>query len=323
MSTSRRALLQALLASPLAAAATPARAAGRFSPPDDAERRDALGSLDDLPPALRAAFEPTADDRPIPAPGPDDWLTAHPEGGQSFNLYVRLRPNLPTTRRSKIYLLPLDFTAGADTPKFAVLADFTARYFQLPAVRGDALTMRDLAAHSRSRGTYRQYYTRDILDALRSRVPADAYCLIAVTTLDLYPDPDWNFVFGQATLSERVGVYSLARYDPAFFGDPRGPDIRALILRRSLKVLAHEVGHMFGIRHCTHFHCVMNGSNHLDESDASPLHPCPICLRKLHYAVDFDPAERERKLARLFRARDLVPEAERCERRLAAIARAR
>jgi archaemetzincin len=33
---------------------------------------------------------------------------------------------------------------------------------------------------------------------------------------DLYPDPAWNFVFGQASLRERVEVFSFARYDPAF-----------------------------------------------------------------------------------------------------------
>lgn len=320
MSTSRRTLLQALLAAPLLA---PTRArAGGFRPPDEAARRAALGSLDALSPALRAAFEPTADDTPIPSPGPHDWLAQHRERGQSFATYVAERPNRPTAARGKIYLLPLDFDADADTPDFAVLTEFTARYFQLDAVRRDPATMRAFKVRSRARVGFRQYYTRDILGALVSRVPADAYCLIAVTTRDLYPDPDWNFVFGEATLSERVGVYGFARYDPAFYGDPRGPDVRPLILRRGLKVLAHEVGHMFGIRHCTHFHCVMNGSNHLDESDASPLHPCPICLRKLHHAVGFDPAERERQLARFFRARALAPEAERCERRLAAIAAA-
>jgi archaemetzincin len=31
---------------------------------------------------------------------------------------------------------------------------------------------------------------------------------------DLYPEPSWNFVFGQASLNERVGVYSFARYGP-------------------------------------------------------------------------------------------------------------
>jgi bacterioferritin len=37
-------------------------------------------------------------------------------------------------------------------------------------------------------------------------------------------------------------------------------------LRRSCKVLAHEIGHMFGLSHCVFFHCLMNGSNSLAES---------------------------------------------------------
>jgi archaemetzincin len=41
----------------------------------------------------------------------------------------------------------------------------------------------------------------------------------------------------------------------------------------------------------------MNGANSQSESDAGPLHLCPVCLRKLHFSVGFDVAERERRLA--------------------------
>jgi len=94
---------------------------------------------------------------------------------------------------------------------------------------------------------------------------------------DLYPEPSWNFVFGQASLRERVGVYSFARYDSAFYGEARDRDYETLLLRRSCKVLAHETGHMFGLAHCIYFNCLMNGSNHLAESDRRPLHLCPVC----------------------------------------------
>jgi len=30
--------------------------------------------------------------------------------------------------------------------------------------------------------------------------------------------------------------------------------------------MTHEIGHMFGIHHCVHFSCLLNGSNHLEES---------------------------------------------------------
>jgi len=40
----------------------------------------------------------------------------------------------------------------------------------------------------------------------------------------------------------------------------------------------------------------MNGSNHMDEFDAQPMHLCPVDLRKLHWSVGFDVRERYRRL---------------------------
>jgi hypothetical protein len=57
---------------------------------------------------------------------------------------------------------------------------------------------------------------------------------------DLYPDPGWNFVFGQASPRDRVGIHSFARYDPRFDSQASTADSRKLMLRRSCKVLAHE-----------------------------------------------------------------------------------
>jgi archaemetzincin len=62
---------------------------------------------------------------------------------------------------------------------------------------------------------------------------------------DLYPDPHWNFVFGQASLQDRVGVFSFARYDPFFYGESHSSQYQELLLRRSAKVLVHETAHMF------------------------------------------------------------------------------
>ena len=40
----------------------------------------------------------------------------------------------------------------------------------------------------------------------------------------------------------------------------------------------------------------MNGSNHLAESDARPMHLCPVDLRKLQHAVGFDVVARRQRL---------------------------
>jgi archaemetzincin len=219
--------------------------------------------------------------------------------------------------RNKIVLLPIG-ALGDGSPALATLLGFATRYFGLPAVASPPISMQSLRARSRVRGR-RQYRADDLLDALRQRVTKEAYCLIGVTQDDLYPGPSWNFVFGAARFHERVGVYSFARYDPAFHGEPRTAQTPTTILRRGFKLMAHEIGHMFAIAHCIHSHCVMNGSNNLEETDLSPLHPCPLCLRKLHEIVGFDVLERERKLGEFYRAVGLADEAAQCDRRVAHI----
>ncbi|MGE5192634.1 MAG: Zn-dependent protease, partial [Deltaproteobacteria bacterium] len=63
----------------------------------------------------------------------------------------------------------------------------------------------------------------------------------------LKPGEGWNFVFGQASLSDRVGVWSIYR-----FGNPeKSADDYKLCLRRTLATAVHETGHMLGIKHCT------------------------------------------------------------------------
>jgi archaemetzincin len=243
---------------------------------------------------LERAFTPRGDFAPLPAPGPHDWLANHHEPGQTFAEFVAAAPNLPRGERRRIYLLPVgDFPPG-DSPSLELLRAYAAAFFGLEVVALPALPLAELAPSERRNphDGRRQLLTTDILAALVSRLPPDAYCLIALTMIDLYPDPTWNFVFGQASLRERVGVHSFARYRD---DDP------SIVVRRSLKVMVHEIGHMFGLQHCIHFSCVMNGSNHLAEADARPLEPCPVCLRKLQHLVGFDVAARYDRLGALHR----------------------
>jgi archaemetzincin len=190
----------------------------------------------------------------------------------------------------------------AECPDLDRLQRFASAFFAMPVVVFPAQSPAPQFASDRITtrrnpyGGQRQLLTSDILDALRERLTGDAFALIGITMEDLYPEPSWNFVFGQASLRERVAVYSFARYHPRLSGSTAGTDWRMLLLRRSCKVLAHETAHMFGIAHCTYFRCLMNGSNHLAESDARPMHLCPVDLRKLQDATGFDVAGRYRRL---------------------------
>ena len=112
---------------------------------------------------------------------------------------------------------------------------------------------------------------------LAPRLPNDAIAYLGITMGDLYPEASWNFVFGEATLDERVGVYSLVRYFPGFTGEKDTPAARTLGLLRSFKVLSHETGHMFGLHHCARFECLMNGTNSLEETWTGAPAPCAPC----------------------------------------------
>ena len=283
-----------------------------FTPPGEKTIHDAIGDLSGLPIILQRTFTPDHAFDPIPKPGPNDWLAVHDEPGQTFDEFKASQPNRPTQTRRVIYLQPLGDFVPERSPSIDKLQKFAAAFFAmevkaLPPIKIDnsKLTTR--------RNPYTgnpQILTGDVLSFLKTRVPADAFCILAITMKDLYPEPSWNFVFGQASLRDRVGVYSFARYDPLFYGEPRTPDYETLLLRRSCKVLAHETSHMFGLAHCTYFNCLMNGSNHLTESDRRPLHLCPVCLRKLQWNIGFDVLERYTALERANRAVGFIDEAD-------------
>jgi archaemetzincin len=295
-----------------------------FTPPNAKMICEAIGDLAGLTPPLQRAFAPNpAAFEPIPLPGPNDWLAVHPEPGQTFEQFKASRPNRPAKDRDVIYLQPLGDFAPERSPSIDKLREFAAAFFAMEVKPLPPLAIENSRFTTRRNPLTRdlQMLTGDVLEFLRARVPSNAFCVLGVTMQDLYPEPSWNFVFGQASLRDRVGVYSFARYDPAFYGEARKTDYQTVLLRRSCKVLAHETGHMFGLAHCTFFNCLMNGSNHLAESDRRPLHLCPVCLRKLQWSIGFDVLDRYRALERVDRALAFPDEADWLGRRIEALER--
>jgi len=256
---------------------------------------------------------------PLGLPQPGDWLTVHPEPGQTFAEYLRSRPVRPDARRRVIYVQPLgDFTATERK-----ILDHTARYmeiyFQLPVKVRDGLPLEAIPASARrvhpTWGDKQILTTYVLSEVLFKQIPDDATAYIALTASDLWPGEGWNFVFGQASLDRRVGVWSIYRN-----GDPHeGDEAFRLCLRRTLKTATHETGHMFSMLHCTAFECNMCGSNHRAESDRHPLWLCPHCLAKLCAATAADPEKRFRQLTDFAEQNDLDREAEFYRKSLAAI----
>ena len=294
----------------------------QFTAPLRHDRAGAVGSLEGLDSQMVRSFSDKGEFSGKKQPGPGDWLAQHREKGQTFAQYLRSRANKPDSKRGKIYILPLGEFSEGNAPELEVLRQYTAAYYApLRVVTLDSVKADKVVARARvNSGTgKKQWNSEDILDWMSGRLPGDAYAMIAVSMTDLFPKASWNYVFGQASLKNRVGVFSFARYDPEFWNEESDKNTKTLVLQRAAKVLTHETGHMFGFAHCIHYECNMNGSNNLPETDSGPMHLCPVCLRKLHHAIGFDPASRYKRLQKFYRDHGLKTEAEWTGKRMKAI----
>ncbi len=273
-----------------------------FRTPSLEQRLAAIGDISQLSPELRRAFTPGNDFVPMPLPGRRDWLAKNPEGGQTFKDFLRSEPNHLDDQRRLIYLQPIGDFDTKFAPSLEKLRAFIEAYISLETKLLPTLTIAVDQVTTRVReGTDRpQWLASDILKVLEPQLPPDAYCLLGVTLKDLFSHTTDTYVFGQATIKNRTGIFSFARFDPAFYDDPRPADVETLILRRSCHTLAHETCHAFGMQHCIYFSCPVNGSNNLAENDSRPMQLCPVCLRKLHAIIGFDPVDRDRKLQEVY-----------------------
>ena len=252
-------------------------------------------------------------------PAPGDWLAQHPEPGQSYQEYVRGSPVRPDKTRRVLYVQPLGEFGDTQRKIIHRTAEYMEIYFGVPVKVREGLSLGLVPAEARRKHPawgVDQILSTYVLDkVLAPRLPGDAAALLAFTPSDLWPGEGWNFVFGQASLEDRVGVWSIARY-----GDPdESKDAYRRCLVRTIKVGTHETGHMFSMQHCVRYECNMAGSNHLAEMDRRPMWLCPLCLAKLCWATGADPQKRFQRLAVFCRDNGLAREQEFFEKSLAAL----
>ena len=273
-----------------------------FTVPDEKVRQLAIGSIAGTPIRMKKALKiitPLFD--PIPKPGPSDWLADHDEDGQTYEAYISQRKNYVDETRNVIYIQPLEDINKEFVEK---LSKFTQAYYHGLKVKiRKVVHLENLEVDNRKNEQIGkiQYNATQILRELEGKLPTDSYCMIAICMSDLYPRDEWNYVFGLASIKNRTGVFSFARYQETFFDDEDEQETKLIensqLLWRSSKVMVHEIGHMFGLRHCIYFNCVMNGSNNLEENDRKPIFMCPVCIRKLQHNIKFEMVDRYRALA--------------------------
>ncbi|HEY2838590.1 MAG TPA: hypothetical protein VGJ26_05560 [Pirellulales bacterium] len=230
----------------------------------------------------------------LDAPKPGEWLAEHPEKGQTFVEYQKVRPAGLGVANRTIYLAALGPNSEEQDQVMRDVGEFLAIFYgmkvewieRLPESVVPATARRD---HPRS-GALQFDSIYIVQKLLPPRVPRGAAALVVLTATDLWPGNDWNFVFGQGSLGSPTGVVSLAR----LAGDVEGDN---LLLLRAIKIATHETGHLFGIPHCTAYECCMNGCNSLAETDRHPLPFCPECEAKIWLVSGADPVKRYSDLA--------------------------
>ncbi len=235
-----------------------------------------------------------------------DWLDQKKEPGQTFAQYLASSPNTRTAERTRLYLQPIGGFTKAEEEVLAILREFMELHFGLKVIRLATIGTERIPENARrypAGAIAEQLHTPFLLDRLLiPNRPKDAVAVLAITASDLWPGDGWNFVFGVASLKQRVGVWSTSR-----FGDPEKE--RTRFLRRVLQVAIHETGHMFGIKHCTAYECCMNGSNSLEESDRASMVFCCECDPKLWWSCNLEPIARARALAEFAKRNSLEREA--------------
>jgi archaemetzincin len=121
----------------------------------------------------------------------------------------------------------------------------------------------------------KQYFSSKLVASLKKSEREER--VVGIADVDLFV-PRLNFVFGEADIGSGTAIVSLYRLKQEYYG--LAPD-KALFLERATKEIVHELGHTFGLRHCSNNKCVMHFSNSLADTDLKEANFCSSCRPKI------------------------------------------
>jgi archaemetzincin len=231
---------------------------------------------------------------------PDDSLTWYEEKEQTYANYCTQHIVCPNDTVNKIYILPLGKFSNIEMKLINNTAYYVSLYFMLEVKILKPVS--DIIIPETGRRFFfgkEQLKTGYIFDSiLKPEFPKDAICYIAITNKDLYPNEDYNFVFGQAHFILRVGVSSYNRFIERNLDSSNFDKCYEHIIKTS----THEIGHMFSLKHCTNYDCLLN------TDDNRPSWLCPECLAKLHWCIKFNVIKRYDRLIDFFSKHQYIDE---------------
>ncbi len=131
-------------------------------------------------------------------------------------------------------------------------------------------------ARSSLNATRGQLFLSTLVSKVLSAHPAHDGVLLVLTEFDLYKTSQ-RFIFGDADKAHAVATVSLHRLRPEFYGEEADAN---LVFQRTLKECVHELGRIFGLKHCYNARCGMYYSNSIFETDNKTSYFCETCDRR-------------------------------------------
>jgi archaemetzincin len=131
----------------------------------------------------------------------------------------------------------------------------------------------------------RQYNANGLIKFIHEKYGTNGAKTIGLFQVDLFI-PILTFVIGQAVYKGNVGIVSLYRLKNELYGLKEDEN---LLFERFCKEIIHELGHTFGLTHCTSPVCVMRSSTYIEEVDEKNARFCATCKKQLDQALNEEP----------------------------------
>lgn len=248
-------------------------------------------------------------------PHSSEWRYNHKEKFQTFDDFQKLKKIKPEAEKNIIYLQPIGEFNDLQEKQIKLTKEYLKIYFQLETKNLPTISNEIFPKNVRriSKNGQEQILASYVLDSvLIKRKPKDAVVLMGITERDLFPKPEWNYVFGLASYQNGVGVTSMYRFADGNLSESNFNKS----LERLIKISSHEIGHMFGINHCLNANCVMNGTNSITETDAHFARACSLCQYKLNSSLKYNDKKRLLELKKFFKENSFNVELSRTEKDL-------
>jgi len=122
-----------------------------------------------------------------------------------------------------------------------------------------------------------QLFVSTLIAKVQRAHPEPGTAVLAITDFDLYKTSH-RFVFGDADETQAIAVVSVHRLRSDFYGEATDFNV---LFQRTLKECVHELGHTFGLVHCSEPTCAMSLATHIELVDSKAEQYCARCGLRL------------------------------------------